>query len=148
MANADFGCVAKYFPDIFDALSSSPSAAPGIYYNVNFPNLPPDRVKGVRTAHQGRGHWEREFIAYDPSLMERNGIDPGIYGPRYAPEREEGEELYMMGGEFKDDSGEDDLADHHVMAEGYVAICAHNVLNSDIQEIKRLRDLGLDRDFI
>lgn len=146
--NADFSCVAKYFPEIFDSLVSNPADASGIYYNVNFPNLPASRIKGVRVAHQGSGHWEREFIAYDPSLLARNGFDPGSYGPVYAPACEEGEELYMMGGEFKDDSGDDALADHHVMAEGYVAICAHNVLNSDIGEITRLRGIGMDREFI
>lgn len=146
--NADFSCVGRFFPDIFDGLTSSPAVSSGIYYNVNFPNLPISRIKGVRVAHQGSGHWEREFIAYDPTLLERNGIDPDMFGPRYAPAREEGEELYMMGGEFKDDSGDDALADHHVMTEGYVAICAHNVLNSDVREINRLRGLGMDRDFI
>ena len=146
--NADFSSVCKFFPEIFDTLASSPSGASGIYYNVNFPNLPVFRVKGIRIAHQGSGHWEREFIAYDPSLLERNGMDKDAFGPVYAPAREEGEELYMMGGEFKDDSGDDPLADHHVMAAGYVAICAHSVLNCDMREIKRLRSLGIDKDFI
>ena len=146
--NADFSSVCKFFPEIFDTLASSPSGASGIYYNVNFPNLPVSRVKGIRIAHQGSGHWEREFIPYDPSLLERNGMDKDAFGPVYAPAREEGEELYMMGGEFKDDSGDDPLADHHVMAAGYVAICAHSVLNCDMREIKRLRSLGIDKDFI
>ena len=146
--NADFSSVCKFFPEIFDTLASSPSGASGIYYNVNFPNLPVYRVKGIRIAHQGSGHWEREFIPYDPSLLERNGMDKDAFGPVYAPAREEGEELYMMGGEFKDDSGDDPLADHHVMAAGYVAICAHSVLNCDMREIKRLRSLGIDKDFI
>ena len=54
----------------------------------------------------------------------------------------------MMVGEFKDDSPVDDiLADHHILADGYISIVAHNVDNTDREEISRLDGLGFNKDF-
>lgn len=54
----------------------------------------------------------------------------------------------MMVGDFKDDSPADDiLADHHILADGYISIVAHNINSSDHEEIARLNSLGFNEDF-
>ncbi len=54
----------------------------------------------------------------------------------------------MMAGDFKDDSLHDDsLADHHLLADGYISIVAHNIDSSDMDEIARLESSGFNKDF-
>lgn len=142
-----FSAVESLFPDIFGRLMPSYPRGRGVYYNVNFPSLPPEEIRGVRVAHQGLGHWVKEFTDWNVRKYERYGLDASIFGTPYAPQAEEGEELYMMAGTFIDDSGDDGQADHHVMAEGYVAVCAHKVDTTDYEEIERLSSLGFNRDF-
>jgi broad specificity polyphosphatase/5'/3'-nucleotidase SurE len=54
---------------------------------------------------------------------------------------EEGEELYMMVGDFEDDPRNTPEADHLLVKEGYVSIVAHNVDCTDYQEIERLKKI-------
>jgi 5'-nucleotidase len=45
--DADFSGVEKYFGEIFEKLIANlPSEKYGIYYNVNFPDIPADQIKG------------------------------------------------------------------------------------------------------
>lgn len=64
---------------------------PGIFYNVNFPNIPAEQIKGIRVGHQGMGRWIREFREWDPSIYKRYGITPEDLGqsssPNLNPER-------------------------------------------------------------
>ena len=53
----------------------------------------------------------------------------------------------MMVGTFIDDPGNDSLADHHIMKDGYISIVAHNIDTTDYIEVKRLGSLGFDIDF-
>ena len=55
--DADFECVETFFPELFRQLMNALPERPGIYYNINFPNLPAEKVKGVRIGHQGMGKW-------------------------------------------------------------------------------------------
>ena len=78
----------------------------------------------------------------------KRGVRPEDLGHTSFPKAEEGETLYMMVGEFKDDSPVDDiLADHHILADGYISIVAHNINSSDHEEIARLNGLGFNEDF-
>ena len=80
--------------------------------------------------HQGLGHWEKEFKPWDAELFAKRGVRPEDLGHTSFPKAEEGETLYMMVGEFKDDSPVDDiLADHHILADGYISIVAHKYIN-------------------
>ena len=120
----------------------------GVFYNVNFPKLPVSAIRGIRVGHQGLGHWEREFQEWDPEFFYRRGFRPEDLGQTSRPVCEEGETLYMMVGDFVDDSpAEDLLADHHLVEDGYISIVAHNVDNSDPAEIRRLDGLGFNQDF-
>ena len=59
--DADFSVVKEFFPEIFRTILANLPSRGGIFYNVNFPNIPASAVKGVRVGHQGMGHWEKEF---------------------------------------------------------------------------------------
>ena len=145
--DADFSAVTRFFPDIFRKLIQLRTDRYGIFYNINFPNLPADRIKGVRVAHEGRGHWEREFQPWDLDHFIRHGSFP-VEGALADPPHEEGERLYMMVGDFTDDSPVSDReADHHLLAAGYITLVAHHVDFTDYPEVERLSALGFNQDF-
>lgn len=127
--DADFSAVEKFFPGIFIKLLEGWPQRKGIYYNVNFPNLKTEEIKGIRVGHQGMGHWEGQFEPW-------TGEDRQI---------RDGESLYTIKGHFVDDTpAGDDLADHHIIRDGFISITAHNVNNTDFEEIKRIGYLNAD----
>ena len=154
---ADFSAVEKYFPGIFRKLTDNirpdssggkgTGAGYGIYYNVNFPDMPVEKIRGIRIGHQGKGHWIKEFTDWNPSFYSRHGITPEMLGQESSPVCEEGEKLYMMVGTFVDDSGNDPQADHHLIQDGYISMVAHNIDTTDRVEVERLAGLGFDTDF-
>lgn len=145
--DADFRCVETYFPEIFRRLMASLPQAYGIFYNVNFPALPPDQVRGIRVGHQGMGRWVREFTQWNPELFKRFGITAQAFGRSTEVELEEGEQLYMMVGEYVDDPRNTEGADHHYMEQGYIAITPQQVDRTRYPEIERLARLGFNQDF-
>ena len=145
--DADFSGVEKYFGDIFVDLIKNWPDRHGVYYNVNFPDIPTEQLKGVRAGSQGMGRWIKEFKEWDIAHYAKYGIAPEMRGQRSEPQHEEGEDLYMMVGEFLDDPRNPDDADHHLMSEGYVSVVAHNVDNTDYQEVERLRKNNFEKDF-
>ena len=60
---------------------------------------------------------------------------------------EEGEEAWMMTGEFQDDPTNTAEADHILVRNGYISVVAHNVFNTDFEEVARIKAQGMDRDF-
>ena len=64
-----------------------------------------------------------------------------MLGQNSNPVTEEGEDLYMMVGEFVDDPRNTAEADHRIVAEGYISIVAHNVDCTDYVECGRLRHM-------
>ncbi len=145
--DADFSGVEKYFGEIFEGLMKNWPDKYGVYYNVNFPNIPTEQLKGVRAASQGMGRWIKEFKEWDVTHYAKYGITPEMLGQCSEPQNEEGEDLYMMVGEFLDDPRNPADADHHLMAKGYVSVVAHNVDCTDYQEVERLRKFNLEKDF-
>lgn len=145
--DADFSGVIKYFGKIFADLMNEYPDRHGIYYNVNFPDIPADEIKGVRVGYQGLGKWVREFKEWDLDHYRKYGITPEMLGQSSNPVLEDGEELYMMVGDFIDDTRNTDDADHRLLAEGYVSIVAHNVDCTDYKEIERLRNNKIETDF-
>lgn len=145
--DADFSAIEQYFGDIFLKLMTDLPSKRGIYYNVNFPNIPASRIKGIRTGCQGMGRWIREFKEWDLGTYRKYGITPEMLGQSSNPVVEDGEELYMMVGEFLDDPANTAKADHRLMAEGYISVVAHNVDCTDYEEMGRLSGNGLDIDF-
>ena len=144
---ADFSAVRKFFPDIFRKLMENMTSEPGIFYNVNFPNIPAEQIKGIRVGHQGMGRWIREFREWDPSIYRKYGIKPEDLGQSSSPKLESGEKLYMMVGDFLDDERNDSRADHWIMNDGYIAIVPDNLDSTDYEEVERLGKTGFDIDF-
>lgn len=144
---ADFSAVEKYFGDIFSQIMQNLPARYGVYYNVNFPAIPAEDIKGIRTGYQGMGRWVREFKEWDVNAYSKYGITPELLGQSSHPAVEEGEDLYMMVGDFLDDPRNRPDADHRLMAEDYISIVAHNVDCTDYEELERLRGKGFDKDF-
>lgn len=136
--DADFDGVRRYFGDIFRKLMENSSSRYGIYYNVNFPNIPASEIKGVRTGVQGMGRWVREFKEWDLDHYKKYGITPEMLGQSSTPVLEEGEDLYMMVGEFVDDPHNPSDADHRLVDEGYISVVAHNIDCTDCQETEKL----------
>ena len=137
--DADFSAVSEFFGEIFMKLMKDYPARHGVFYNVNFPNIPAGEIKGIKVGYQGLGRWVREFKEWDVKHYEKYGLTPEMLGQSSTPVLEEGEDLYMMVGDFEDDPRNTADADHRIMAEGYISITAHNVDSTDYQEIERLK---------
>jgi 5'-nucleotidase len=145
--DADFSGVKKYFGEIFSKLMKDYPSKYGVFYNVNFPDIKAEDIKGVRLGYQGKGRWFREFKEWDLDHYKQYGITPEMLGQSSNPVLEEGEELYMMVGEFVDDSRNTGAADHRLVANGYVSVVAHNVDGTDYEEVKRLESNNIEQDF-
>lgn len=146
-SDADFSAIRKYFPEIFRMIMSNLPERRGIYYNVNFPDIPAESIKGIRTGFQGMGRWIREFKTWDPDVYSHMGITPELLGQSSSPAAEPGEDLYMMVGEYVDDPENTHRSDHWIMKDGYISISAHNIDTTDYPEAERIRGLGFDIDF-
>ncbi len=145
--DADFSGVEKYFGEIFSRLMEDYPDKYGVFYNVNFPDIPTDQIKGVRVGSQGKGRWIREFKEWDLKHYAKYGITPEMLGQSSNPVLEEGEDLYMMVGDFLDDSRNPEDADHLLVRNGYISVVAHNVDCTDYQEVARLKGKNIDTDF-
>ena len=139
--DADFSCVKEHFGAIFEKLLNQWPEKEGIYYNVNFPDVPASEIKGTRVGVQGKGRWIKEFKEWDLNHYAKYGITPEMLGQSSHPVLEEGEDLYMMVGEFMDDPRNSDNADHRLVADGYISIVAHNIDCTDYEETERLKRL-------
>ncbi len=135
--DADFSAVADKLPAILDTLISKSEGRHGLFYNVNFPAVPVYSIKGVRVCHMGMGHWEREYRRYDDFLAS-GGKVPDKSAEDYIACHEEGEEIYVMAGDFTDEDRNVCPADHRLLEEGYVTVTPHNIDNTDRYEKERL----------
>ena len=145
--DADFSCVERYFGMIFEKLIKEWPDRHGLYYNVNFPNIPSYEIKGIRIGSQGRGRWIKEFKEWDLNHYAKYGITPELLGQSSKPVLEEGEDLYMMVGEFLDDPRNPSDADHRLVQEGYISVVAHNLDCTDYTECERLKGTDLECSF-
>ena len=139
--NPDFSGVSRYFGEIFTKIMDNYPDKYGLYYNVNFPDIPADQIKGVKAGSQGRGRWIKEYKEWDIQHYAKYGITPEMVGQSSNPVIEEGEDLYMMVGEFQDDPHNTPDADHRLVQDGYISVVAHNVDCTDYQELERIRNI-------
>lgn len=144
---ADFTCVKAIFPTLFRRIMDNLPETPGILFNINFPDLPPEQIKGIRMARLGNMHWEEEYQPFDPGIYEKKGIDKKSMGIFYTPEVEPGEDLYMMAGHPVDSPGNDDHSDHYLVKKGYVAVVAQHIDNTEYKEIERMKAAGIEAGF-
>lgn len=118
--NPDFSALLRYAKIIFDKYFET-GISKGVFLNINFPDLPFEKIKGIRFAHQGRGRWINEF---DHRVNPR------------------GRHYFWMVGEFQDCELTDDReGDHRVVKDGYVSIVPHKVDTTDYEELARLSSI-------
>lgn len=120
--DADFSAVEKYFPDIFRKIMALDPASNGVFYNVNFPKLPADKIKGIKACSMGLCRWVEEFV-----------------------EDEDGS--YHMRGRIVDYPENTPAPDHHSLLAGYITIVPHRVDNTDYKELENMRQAGFDCEF-
>lgn len=140
--DADFSAIRILFPGIFKWLMDNwPENRYGLLYNINFPALPADRIKGIRFSRQGRCHWVREFRPWNDSILEKTKEFAGyaIWGQFDTP-LEEGETAFTMAGDFIDDEPETGLADHRLNDEGWITITPNQLDRTDFEELGRLEN--------
>lgn len=145
--DADFTIVKKFFPEILSNIMHLHSGKHGVYYNVNFPDLPAEKIKGIRLGKQGILRWVKEFVPYDMGIFSKWGVDPKSMGIITFPEVEEGEKVYMMAGDLTSSPLNTKEADHLLNEDGYITITVHNIDSTDYEELDRLRALGMESDW-
>jgi len=117
--DADLTGVVVYGKKIIDYFFKNPFKS-DTFLNVNFPNIKPEEIKGIKFAHQGKGQWIKEFVQRE---------DP--YGFKY----------YWMTGEFFNLEPDNDSSDNNVVEAGYVSIVPHKIDTTDYDELKRLESI-------
>jgi 5'-nucleotidase len=139
--NADFTVVKRYLPRIVRFLLDNwPEGKYGLFYNVNFPDVP--EPKGIRITRQGRGHWEKEFQEWDQAVLDAyksSGFGLGSSDVQVEP----GEKAYMMVGDFIDDEEGNLDADHVGNLEGWITIAPCNLDCTDHEDYNRLKHVPL-----
>ena len=138
--NADFSAVEKLFPDILRKLLTHFNPRKGSFYNVNFPYLPADEIKGILPARVGYAHWEKEYVPYGDAFLAARGIGASFAARAYADTKLPDEELYVMAGDFVSEPDNLPDADHLLLEQGYITITPQNIYNTDEDELVRLCD--------
>ena len=133
----DFSGVETLLPRILDKLLPQLGTRYGLFYNINFPHRPAERIHGIRPGRMGYAHWEHEYQDYGTFLREREHT-PSEEDCRYVAHVVPGEELYVMAGDFTDNGNNPEDADHILLQRGYVVITPENIDNTDRAELERL----------
>lgn len=137
--DADFSQIEKYFPGIFEKLVELPRHSYMTYYNVNFPSVPADEIKGVRAGYMGRGRWVKEFR----SLDEAEAIAASLNGaPTGDPSEKPAVKMYKLVGNFSSDTDNSADADHLLTDNGYVSIVPHTIDSTDYEQLKIMSEVA------
>lgn len=139
--DADFSAVSQFLPGILDKIIRNHSGKFGVYYNVNFPDLPADRIKGVRLASQAILHWEKEFVPFEYDILEKIGKLADILGKPVIPQPQDGEKVVMMAGDLVGDSRNTEQSDWNLLSEGYITVTIQNIDSTDYAELSRLQQV-------
>ena len=105
-------------------------------YNINFPAIPLDDIKGVKYARQGSGHWEKEFESWDENSL--GTLNDSFLWQHYRVNLEDGEKAVFMRGTFVNDDQDADTADHLLLEQGWVTIAPMTARLTDMEEYLRL----------
>ena len=135
--DADFSAVEELLPGMMKTLLDHwPANRPGLYYNINFPALPLDQIKGVKVARQGQGHWIKEFEAWDEESL--GALNDSFLWQHYRVNLEEGERAVFMRGTFVNDDQDPETADHLLVEQGWVTVVPCTARLTDETEYERL----------
>lgn len=135
---ADFSAVEAMLPGIIAKLLPSFNKRFGSFYNINFPVLPQESIKGIRISRMGMAHWEKEYIPYDEKFLASRNHKPTQGDLDYVASKLPDEDLVVMAGDFVSNAGNAPDADHFLLKQGYITITPHNINNTDTAEIERL----------
>ncbi len=91
----------------------------GTLLNINVPDLPEEKIKGIKVTRQSMTRW-------DDSYEER--IDP--YGRKY----------YWLRGTMQEEEGEDNDYDYYAVKEGYVSVTPVHFDLTDYDAFKKYKD--------
>ena len=139
-SDADFSAVETLLPGILKKLIDNwPENHPGLFYNINFPALPLEQIKGVKAARQGAGHWVKEFEPWDESSL--GVLQDSFLWQHYRVTLEDGEKAVFMRGNFVNDDQDAETADHLLLEQGWVTIVPFNAQMTDNKEFERLQKL-------
>lgn len=139
-SDADFSAVEALLPDIMKKiLDNWPENHPGLFYNINFPALSLEEIKGVKVARQGAGHWVKEFEPWDESSL--GVLQDSFLWQHYRVTLEDGEKAVFMRGTFVNDDTDAGTADHLLLEQGWITIAPFNAQMTDPEEFERLQKL-------
>ena len=139
-SDADFSAVEALLPGIMKKLIDNwPENHPGLFYNINFPAIPLEQIKGVKVARQGAGHWVKEFEPWDESSL--GVLQDSFLWQHYRVTLEDGEKAVFMRGTFVNDDADAGTADHLLLEQGWVTIAPFNAQMTDNEEFERLQKL-------
>ena len=140
-SDADFSAIQALLPEIMRKLLENwPKDRPGLYYNVNFPAIPLEDIKGVKYARQGAGHWEKEFETWDENSL--GALNDSFLWQHYRVNLEDGEKAVFMRGTFVNDDNDADTADHLLLEQGWVTVVPMTASLTDYAEYSRLSSLS------
>ena len=143
-SDADFSAVEAMLPRIMKFLIDNwPKDHPGLYYNINFPAMSLEDIKGVRISRQGAGHWIKEFEPWDESSL--GVLNDSFLWQHYRVNLEDGEKAVFMRGTFVNDDPDADTADHLLLEQGWVTITPFSALMTDMEEFNRLNKIKSDQ---
>ncbi len=114
----DFSGVKKYLPRIIDKFLSE-TINSETYFNINFPAIKEEEIKGIAFGHRGKGIWKDEF----KKAQDENNQD-----------------YYYISGRFVNLEPENKDADHNLVKNGYVAITPLSIDYTNYQLLKTLKE--------
>ena len=118
-ANANFEAAKHYVDNIFQKILKT-GLPEYTSLNVNVPNIPLDKIKGVKVCRQTHGIWKEEF---------EKRIDP------------QGGEYYWLTGNFKNFEVGNQETDEWVLANNYVAVVPIHADFTAYQTIEQLKTM-------
>ena len=122
--DADFSAALSYVRPIIERAMNSDTLGRPLCLNVNVPNLPADRIKGIKACRQNRGFWREEF--------ERR------QDPR-------GQDYYWLTGYFHNTEPGAQDTDEWALDHGYVSIVPIQVDLTNYRQLERMKRWEDDR---
>ena len=122
--DADFSAALSYVRPIIERAMNSDALGRPLCLNVNVPNLPADRIKGIKACRQNRGFWREEF--------ERR------QDPR-------GQDYYWLTGYFHNTEPGAQDTDEWALDHGYVTIVPIQVDLTNYRQLERMKRWEDDR---
>ncbi len=117
----NFACTAQLVPYLVEKIFSI-GIPPGVLLNINFPDLPPDQIKGIRLTKLGKR-------TYQETVTKKSDPGGGVY--------------YLIGGFGLTWTGGEDT-DFAAVEQGMISISPLRVDLTDHESIPRLRDWEVD----